>query len=211
MGEAMAGHLLDAGHELTVHNRTRERESLWPREAPAGRDAARGRPGRGSRVPLRLGFARRRGRRAWPRWHRRGHRARGGGAGLLDDRARHLAPRGDGARRARGRGGRRTRLRGIGGRAQGSAHGVRRRGGRARRSRAPCAGGVLPLITHLGRPRCRSGRQSRQSGADLGHLRGARRRARAGRAARACRWRRSSRRWAAGRRARGSSRTAPAT
>src|SRR6476620_8575128 len=26
MGEAMAGHLLDAGHELTVHNRTHSRE-----------------------------------------------------------------------------------------------------------------------------------------------------------------------------------------
>src|SRR5215212_1490744 len=26
MGAPMAGHLLDAGHELTVHNRTRERE-----------------------------------------------------------------------------------------------------------------------------------------------------------------------------------------
>ena len=36
MGEAMAGHLLDAGHELTVHNRTRERE-----EALAARGAAR--------------------------------------------------------------------------------------------------------------------------------------------------------------------------
>jgi 3-hydroxyisobutyrate dehydrogenase len=36
MGEYMAGHLLDAGHELTVHNRTREREL-----ALAGRGAAR--------------------------------------------------------------------------------------------------------------------------------------------------------------------------
>jgi 3-hydroxyisobutyrate dehydrogenase len=36
MGEAMAGHLLDAGHELTVHNRTRERE-----EALAARGAKR--------------------------------------------------------------------------------------------------------------------------------------------------------------------------
>jgi 3-hydroxyisobutyrate dehydrogenase-like beta-hydroxyacid dehydrogenase len=36
MGEAMAGHLLDAGHELTVHNRTRSRE-----EALAARGAAR--------------------------------------------------------------------------------------------------------------------------------------------------------------------------
>ena len=36
MGEFMAGHLLDAGHELTVHNRTRERE-----EALAGRGARR--------------------------------------------------------------------------------------------------------------------------------------------------------------------------
>ena len=46
MGEFMAGHLLDAGHELTVHNRTREREeelagrgakrAASPREAAAG-------------------------------------------------------------------------------------------------------------------------------------------------------------------------------
>ena len=36
MGEYMAGHLMDAGHELTVHNRTRERE-----EALAARGAAR--------------------------------------------------------------------------------------------------------------------------------------------------------------------------
>jgi 3-hydroxyisobutyrate dehydrogenase len=48
MGEFMAGHLLDAGHELTVHNRTREREealaargaqrAATPREASAGAD-----------------------------------------------------------------------------------------------------------------------------------------------------------------------------
>jgi 3-hydroxyisobutyrate dehydrogenase len=36
MGEFMAGHLLDGGHELTVHNRTRERE-----EALAARGAQR--------------------------------------------------------------------------------------------------------------------------------------------------------------------------
>jgi 3-hydroxyisobutyrate dehydrogenase len=46
MGEFMAGHLLDGGHELTVHNRTREREealaargaqrAATPREAAAG-------------------------------------------------------------------------------------------------------------------------------------------------------------------------------
>ena len=36
MGEFMAGHLLDAGHELTVHNRTRSRE-----EALAARGALR--------------------------------------------------------------------------------------------------------------------------------------------------------------------------
>jgi 3-hydroxyisobutyrate dehydrogenase-like beta-hydroxyacid dehydrogenase len=36
MGEFMAGHLMDAGHELTVHNRTREREA-----ALAGRGARR--------------------------------------------------------------------------------------------------------------------------------------------------------------------------
>jgi len=46
MGEYMAGHLLDGGHELTVHNRTREREqalaergakrAATPREAAAG-------------------------------------------------------------------------------------------------------------------------------------------------------------------------------
>src|SRR5215210_3036817 len=36
MGEYMAGHLLAAGHEVTVHNRTRERE-----EALAARGARR--------------------------------------------------------------------------------------------------------------------------------------------------------------------------
>src|SRR4051812_33424997 len=46
MGEAMAGHLLAAGHDLTVHNRTRSREeplagrgarrAAWPREAAEG-------------------------------------------------------------------------------------------------------------------------------------------------------------------------------
>ena len=49
MGAPMAGHLLDAGHEVTVHNRTRERELLLaergaaraatPAEAAAGADA----------------------------------------------------------------------------------------------------------------------------------------------------------------------------
>jgi len=34
MGAPMAGHLLDAGHEVTVHNRTRERELPWPSAAP---------------------------------------------------------------------------------------------------------------------------------------------------------------------------------
>ena len=54
MGEAMAGHLLDAGHELTVHNRTREREeALAARGARRAGDAARGRAGRRARVPLR--------------------------------------------------------------------------------------------------------------------------------------------------------------
>jgi 3-hydroxyisobutyrate dehydrogenase len=46
MGEYMAGHLLDGGHELTIHNRTREREqalaergakrAATPREAAGG-------------------------------------------------------------------------------------------------------------------------------------------------------------------------------
>src|SRR4051812_49618898 len=36
MGAAMAGHLLDAGHDVAVHNRTRERE-----EPLAGRGARR--------------------------------------------------------------------------------------------------------------------------------------------------------------------------
>ena len=36
MGEFMAGHLMDAGHELTVHNRTREREQALA-ERGAGR------------------------------------------------------------------------------------------------------------------------------------------------------------------------------
>ena len=49
MGAPMAGHLLDAGHELTVHNRTRERElplaergaarAATPAEAATGADA----------------------------------------------------------------------------------------------------------------------------------------------------------------------------
>src|SRR4029078_5129455 len=49
MGAPMAGHLLDAGHEVTVHNRTRERElplaerggarAGTPAEAAAGADA----------------------------------------------------------------------------------------------------------------------------------------------------------------------------
>jgi 3-hydroxyisobutyrate dehydrogenase-like beta-hydroxyacid dehydrogenase len=48
MGEFMAGHLMDAGHELTVHNRTRERElalaergakrAETPRKAAQGAD-----------------------------------------------------------------------------------------------------------------------------------------------------------------------------
>jgi 3-hydroxyisobutyrate dehydrogenase len=46
MGEYMAGHLLDAGHELTVHNRTRERELALARRGAARaetpRDAAGG-------------------------------------------------------------------------------------------------------------------------------------------------------------------------
>ena len=48
MGEFMAGHLLDAGHELSVHNRTRERE-----EGLAARGARRGphRRGRPPRAP----------------------------------------------------------------------------------------------------------------------------------------------------------------
>src|SRR4249919_1335579 len=46
MGEAMAGHLLDAGHELSVHNRTREREEALAargaRRAASPREAAEG-------------------------------------------------------------------------------------------------------------------------------------------------------------------------
>ena len=46
MGEFMAGHLLDAGHELTVHNRTREREEALAergaRSAATPREAAEG-------------------------------------------------------------------------------------------------------------------------------------------------------------------------
>ena len=45
MGAPMAGHLLDAGHEVTVHNRTRERE-LPLAERGAARAAT---PGRGCR------------------------------------------------------------------------------------------------------------------------------------------------------------------
>ena len=54
MGEAMAGHLLDAGHDLTVHNRTREREAAladaWGEQR---RLAARGRAGSRAGRPLR--------------------------------------------------------------------------------------------------------------------------------------------------------------
>src|SRR5919204_5172348 len=46
MGAAMAGHLLDAGHDLTVHNRTREREEplagRGARRAASPREAAEG-------------------------------------------------------------------------------------------------------------------------------------------------------------------------
>jgi 3-hydroxyisobutyrate dehydrogenase-like beta-hydroxyacid dehydrogenase len=46
MGEFMAGHLLDAGHELTVHNRTRERElplaERGARRAETPAEASRG-------------------------------------------------------------------------------------------------------------------------------------------------------------------------
>jgi 3-hydroxyisobutyrate dehydrogenase-like beta-hydroxyacid dehydrogenase len=46
MGEFMAGHLMDAGHELTVHNRTRERElplaERGARRAETPAEASRG-------------------------------------------------------------------------------------------------------------------------------------------------------------------------
>src|SRR4051794_13988609 len=46
MGAAMAGHLLDAGHDLTVHNRTRSREEplagRGARRAASPREAAEG-------------------------------------------------------------------------------------------------------------------------------------------------------------------------
>src|SRR4051812_19396622 len=46
MGAAMAGHLLDAGHDLSVHNRTREREeplaARGARRAATPREAAEG-------------------------------------------------------------------------------------------------------------------------------------------------------------------------
>ena len=58
MGEAMAGHLLEAGHDLAVHNRTREREeALAARGAAARSDAARGGGGRGARLHVRVGLA----------------------------------------------------------------------------------------------------------------------------------------------------------
>ena len=47
MGEFMAGHLMDAGHELTVHNRTRERE-LALAERGAGRAETPGEAARGA-------------------------------------------------------------------------------------------------------------------------------------------------------------------
>src|SRR3978361_2116727 len=49
MGEAMAGHLLDAGHELTVHNRTREREEALAARG-AKRPACRRRAARGAEL-----------------------------------------------------------------------------------------------------------------------------------------------------------------
>ncbi len=47
MGEFMAGHLMDAGHELTVHNRTRERE-LALAERGAGRAETPGEAAQGA-------------------------------------------------------------------------------------------------------------------------------------------------------------------
>ena len=212
MGEFMAGHLLDAGHELTVHNRTRARE-----EALAARGAKRaGTPGEAAQgaelVCLCVSDSPDvEARRARPGRHRRGHRERRRRAGLLDDRAGRRAPRRRGARRARRRCRRRAGLGRLRGRAQGPADGVRRRRGRARRDRPPGARGVLQ-VDHAPRRARRRARPARRS-TRCSSRAPTRRSARGSRSARrrACRSRRSSRRSAAARRARGSSRTARAT
>ena len=157
-GRGDGGHLLDAGHELTVHNRTREREEALAARgasrAATPREAARGRR---ARVPVRVGLARRRGDRAGRRRHRRGHRA--AAPCVLDcstiapDTSRRVAADAGRARRRRGR---RARLGRLRGRAQGTADGLRRRRGRARRDRAPGARGVLPLDHAPRRARARA-------------------------------------------------------
>ena len=111
MGEFMAGHLLDAGHELTVHNRTREREeALAERGARTGGDAAPRRRAGAELVcicvadspdveAVVLG----------PGGVAEGIGERRRGARLLDDRAGHRAARRGRARRARRGRGRRAR------------------------------------------------------------------------------------------------------
>ena len=155
MGEFMAGHLLDAGHELTVHNRTRERE-----EALAGRGARRAATPREAAEGAELvcicvsdspdveavvlgadGIA---------DGHRRGRRR----AGLLDDRPGHRRAawppssqsKGCGAVDAPGLGR-------LGGRPQGTADRVRRTA-RTRTSRVarPALEAFCRSITHLGGP-----------------------------------------------------------
>ena len=212
MGEFMAGHLLDAGHELTVHNRTREREEALaargarsaetPREAAAGAElvclCVSDSPDVEAIVLGADGIA----------------EGIASGAVVLDCSTiapATAAPRRGGARRARRRRRRRAGLGRLRGCAQGPADGVRRRRGRARRDRPPGARGVLQVDHPPRRPRARA-RPARPSTRCSSRAR-MRRSARGSRWAsrRACRWRRSSRRSAAARRARGSSRTAPAT
>ena len=55
MGFPMAGHLANAGHQVTVYNRTASRAEAWRQKhgGTARRYAGRGGQGRGDRVRLR--------------------------------------------------------------------------------------------------------------------------------------------------------------
>ena len=91
MGAPMAGHLLAAGHELHVHNRTRAREEPLAaagavRAAESRRGGQRSRP----RLHVRLRLARPRGGRARRARHRRRHAPGRRARRLLDGLARHL-------------------------------------------------------------------------------------------------------------------------
>ena len=212
MGEFMAGHLMDAGHELTVHNRTRDREgALAERGARRRGDAGRGGARRRARLHLRRRLARRRGCRprdlaAWPRasraepWCSTARRSR-----RIPPRrvASELASRGAGAVDAPVSGGSEGARKGqltafVGGEDE---HVAMRPAG---------ARGVLQVDhPHLAGPApARSARPS--TGMIAGHYAASARDSPSA-SGRACRSRRSSRRSAAAPRVRGSSRTAPPT